>query len=163
DYFKPLGVGSVVRYELPNLGALNFILPGILGRGGSDSLRIDAQGKALGQALLELEIEAPEAVTEGLRTALQPFKIQRRDADATQTAQHVAKVLKSVARSRLVTIAAVHGSAMAGGAGLMTACDLVVATNDCKIGYPEVLRGLVAGLVMRFLCNQVGQRRAREL
>jgi hypothetical protein len=56
-FFKPMGVGSVVRYELPNLGALNFILPNILDGGGSLSLRIDAQGKALGQVLLEMPLE----------------------------------------------------------------------------------------------------------
>ena len=60
-FFRPLGVGTVVRYELPNLGALNFILPNILDGGGSLSLRIDAQGKGLGQALLEMELEIPEA------------------------------------------------------------------------------------------------------
>lgn len=58
-YFKPMGVGHVVRYELANLGALNFVLPQILGEGGSLSLRLDAQGKALGQALLELRLEIP--------------------------------------------------------------------------------------------------------
>jgi len=57
QYFKPLGVGRVVRYELSNLGALNFICPGILDRGGSLSLRIDAQGKGLGQVLLEMEVD----------------------------------------------------------------------------------------------------------
>jgi hypothetical protein len=58
-FFKPLGVGTVVRYELPNLGALNFVLPNVLDGGGSVSLRTDAQGKALGQALLELRLEVP--------------------------------------------------------------------------------------------------------
>jgi hypothetical protein len=60
-FFKPLGVGEVVRYELPNLGAFNFVLPDILAGGASRSLRIDAQGKALGQALLEMELEVPES------------------------------------------------------------------------------------------------------
>ena len=59
-FFRPLGVGKVVRYELPNLGALNFVLPNVLDGGGSLSLRIDAQGKALGQALLEMELDVPE-------------------------------------------------------------------------------------------------------
>ncbi len=59
-FFAPLGVGHVTRYELPNLGALNFVLSDVLHPGGSRSLRTDAQGKALGQALLEQEIEAPE-------------------------------------------------------------------------------------------------------
>lgn len=59
-FFKPMNVGTVVRYELPNLGALNFILPHILDGGGSVSLRIDAQGKALGQTLLQMELNVPE-------------------------------------------------------------------------------------------------------
>ena len=59
-FFKPMGVGKVDRYELPNLGALNFVLHDILDGGGSISLRIDAQGKALGQQLLELRLELPD-------------------------------------------------------------------------------------------------------
>ena len=57
-YFKPLGVGTVTRFEVPNLEALNFLLPDILAGGGSRSLRIDAQGKTLGMALLELPVDA---------------------------------------------------------------------------------------------------------
>lgn len=56
EFFRPLGVESVTRYELPNLEAFNFVLAGALAGGGSRSLRIDAQGKALGQAILEIEI-----------------------------------------------------------------------------------------------------------
>lgn len=59
-FFKPLGVGTVVRHEVANLGAFNFILPGILAEGGSRSLRIDAQGKALGQVTLEMPIDVPD-------------------------------------------------------------------------------------------------------
>ena len=62
DYFRPLGVGAVVRYEVPNLEALNFILPHVLAGGGSRSLRIDSQGKTLGMALLEMPVEVPEDV-----------------------------------------------------------------------------------------------------
>lgn len=57
-FFAPLGVKSVQRYELPNIEAFNFILEGVLAGGGSLSLRIDAQGKALGQALLQMPIDA---------------------------------------------------------------------------------------------------------
>lgn len=57
-YFTPLGVGPVTRYEVPNLEALNFLLPSILAGGGSRSLRIDAQGKTLGMALLEMPVAA---------------------------------------------------------------------------------------------------------
>ena len=59
SFFAALDPGEVVRYELPNLNALNFVLPTVLGDGGSRSLRIDAQGKALGQALLEMPLEVP--------------------------------------------------------------------------------------------------------
>lgn len=49
--------GKVERFELPNLGALNFLLHEALGGGGTVSLRIDAQGKTFGAALLRLEID----------------------------------------------------------------------------------------------------------
>jgi len=79
------------------------------------------------------------------------------------TAELVAKALITLAETRLVTIAAVHGAAVAGGAGIMSACDFVVAAEKTKIGYPEVRRGLVAGLVMTFLRRQIGERNMREL
>jgi methylglutaconyl-CoA hydratase len=82
---------------------------------------------------------------------------------AQATAEMVAKTLVTLAETRLVTIAAVHGAAVAGGAGIMSACDFVVAAEKTKIGYPEVRRGLVAGLVMTFLRRQVGERNMREL
>src|SRR5436853_2660982 len=87
-------------------------------------------------------------------------------ADQTKahaSAEMVAKTLVTIAETRLVTIAAVHGAAVAGGAGIMSACDFVVAAEKTKIGYPEVRRGLVAGLVVTFLRRQVGERDLREL
>ena len=57
SWFRPLGAGPVIRYDVPNLEALNFVLPGVLAGGGSCSLRIDAQGKTLGQALLAMPID----------------------------------------------------------------------------------------------------------
>jgi methylglutaconyl-CoA hydratase len=82
---------------------------------------------------------------------------------AQMTAELVAQALITLAETRLVTIAAVHGAAVAGGAGIMSACDFVVAAEKTKIGYPEVRRGLVAGLVMTFLRRQIGERHMREL
>ncbi|MGB6942685.1 MAG: hypothetical protein WBE37_09840 [Bryobacteraceae bacterium] len=60
QFFGEMVQGKVERYELPNLGALNFLLHEALGGGGTLSLRIDAQGKTLGAALLRMEIEAAE-------------------------------------------------------------------------------------------------------
>jgi hypothetical protein len=59
-FFASSGIRKVTRYKLPNLHALNFILHGILGQGGGQSLRIDAQGKSLGQQLLSMELDIPE-------------------------------------------------------------------------------------------------------
>ena len=68
SYFKPLGPGKVVRYDVPNLEALNFVLPGVLAGGGSCSLRIDAQGKTLGQALLAMPVDLPAELTSSFTT-----------------------------------------------------------------------------------------------
>jgi methylglutaconyl-CoA hydratase len=83
--------------------------------------------------------------------------------NAHATAEMVAKALLALSQTRLVTIAAVHGAAVAGGAGIMSACDFVVAAEGTKIGYPEVRRGLVPGLVMTFLRRQIGERNMSEL
>jgi methylglutaconyl-CoA hydratase len=56
SFFEPMGVTGVERFELPNLRALNFVLRGIL----AQTTRVDAQGKALGQAILEMQVVLPE-------------------------------------------------------------------------------------------------------
>jgi len=65
-HFGALVLGDVARFELPNLGALNFLLHQSLGGGGTLSLRADAQGKTLGAGLLSLEIEVEEHEVAGL-------------------------------------------------------------------------------------------------
>jgi len=60
DYFTKLGGDSVERYELPKVEAFNFLLRNALAGGASQSLRIDTQGKLLGQAILELQLPRPE-------------------------------------------------------------------------------------------------------
>ena len=59
-HFGNLVLGGVTRYELPNLQALNFVLEQALDGGGTSSLRIDAQGKTLGAALLNIQVEMQE-------------------------------------------------------------------------------------------------------
>ena len=60
EHFAGIVHGDVERFELPNLGALNFVLHGALGGGGTVSLRLDAQGKTLAAALLRMELDIPE-------------------------------------------------------------------------------------------------------
>jgi hypothetical protein len=59
QHFGDLVKGTVERFELANLGALNFLLHQALGGGGTVSLRTDAQGKTFGASLLSMEIELP--------------------------------------------------------------------------------------------------------
>ena len=60
-HFKGMIDGPVDRYELPNLGALNFLLHGALDGGGTLSLKTDAQGKVYSTALLRMTIDVPDA------------------------------------------------------------------------------------------------------
>ena len=71
QHFKGMIGGDVVRFELPNLSALNFLLHGALDGGGTLSLKTDAQGKVYSTALLRLVLDVPdsEAQTAGLPAA----------------------------------------------------------------------------------------------
>src|SRR3954470_8856717 len=82
---------------------------------------------------------------------------------AHASAELVARTLITWSETRLATIGAVHGAAVAGGTGLMSACDFVVEAERTKLGYPEVRRGLVPGMIMTFLRRQLRERDLREL
>lgn len=60
EHFGPMVKGDVERFELPNLGALNFLLHGALGGGGTLSLMTDAQGKTFSTALLRMHVDLPD-------------------------------------------------------------------------------------------------------
>jgi hypothetical protein len=62
QHFQGICHGAVERFELPNLGALNFLLHESLGGGGTVSLKTDAQGKTLSTAMLRMQIEVPEEI-----------------------------------------------------------------------------------------------------
>ena len=67
EHFKGICKGEVERFELPNLGALNFLLHESLGGGGTLSLMTDAQGKTFSTALLRMEVEVPDEEARELR------------------------------------------------------------------------------------------------
>ncbi|HET9604331.1 MAG TPA: enoyl-CoA hydratase-related protein [Gemmatimonadales bacterium] len=60
-------------------------------------------------------------------------------------------------------VAVVQGRALAGGAGLATACDIVIASDTSSVGYPEIRRGFVPAMVMTMLRRLVGERVAFDL
>ncbi len=59
-HFGKMVQGKVERFEMPNIGALNFLLHESLGGGGTKSLKLDAQGKTYAAALLRMELELDE-------------------------------------------------------------------------------------------------------
>ena len=69
-YFAPLRPSRVVRYEAPNLLALNFVLYDVLAGGASRSLRVDTQGKTLALALLQMRITRPDDYAAMLRSSV---------------------------------------------------------------------------------------------
>lgn len=82
---------------------------------------------------------------------------------AEHGADWVARTLQTLSQCPLVTIAAVHGAAFAGGAGLLSCCDFVVGTPELRISFPEVRRGLVPALVGAILQDRLRDTDLREL
>ncbi len=80
-----------------------------------------------------------------------------------QDAESLGQLLVLIRRLDRPVLAAVHGHALAGGAGLATACDLVLAREDAVFGYPEVRLGFVPAMVMALLRRAVGEKVAFEL
>jgi methylglutaconyl-CoA hydratase len=80
-----------------------------------------------------------------------------------RSAAAVSRALNLLRSTPLVTIASVQGGAFAGGAGLMAACDIVIAAADATIGFPEVRRGLLPALICDVLLHRVREGDLREL
>lgn len=78
-------------------------------------------------------------------------------------ARSLAELFALIRLVRIPVIAAVHGRALAGGCGLATACDLVIAAESARFGYPEVKIGFVPAIVMAFLRRNVSEKRAFEI
>ena len=83
--------------------------------------------------------------------------------DNLEDAHNLAELFALPRKMRIPVIAAVHGRALAGGCGLATACDLVLATETARFGYPEVKIGFVPAIVTAFLRRNIGEKKAFEL
>lgn len=82
---------------------------------------------------------------------------------AEQDATNLLALFESIDNCVKPVIAAVGGPAVAGGAGLISVCDLVICAKSSVIGYPEVKRGLMPAIVMTYLRRLVGERQAKYL
>lgn len=84
-------------------------------------------------------------------------------AENLADAMRFGNLLVQMRRMQKPLIAAVHGNALAGGAGLASACDLVIADQHAVFGYPEVKLGFVPAMVMALLIRSVGEKTAFQL
>ncbi len=80
-----------------------------------------------------------------------------------EDADSLRKLFSVIRKVKIPVIAAVHGRALAGGCGLATACDIVLATDTARFGYPEVKIGFVPAMVMAILRRNVSEKRAFAL
>ena len=83
--------------------------------------------------------------------------------DNLEDARNLADLFLLIRKVRIPVIAAVHGRALAGGCGLATACDLVIATRSARFGYPEVKIGFVPAMVAAILRRNLGEKKSFEL
>jgi methylglutaconyl-CoA hydratase len=80
-----------------------------------------------------------------------------------EDARNLADLFLLIRKVRIPVIAAVHGRALAGGCGLATACDLVIASRSARFGYPEVKIGFVPAMVAAILRRNLGEKKSFEL
>ncbi|MBC8145790.1 MAG: enoyl-CoA hydratase/isomerase family protein [bacterium] len=84
-------------------------------------------------------------------------------ADNLEDSAALARTLQAIYEVPKPTVARVHGPAIAGGCGLATVCDIIVATPDASFGYTEVRIGFIPAIVLAFLIRKISSVQAREL
>jgi methylglutaconyl-CoA hydratase len=98
-----------------------------------------------------------------LREAVGAIASGSNEEIAVADTKEIAHLINQVHHFPKPTIAELNGPALGGGAGLALACDFVVMSDRARIGFPEVLRGLVPSIVIHDLVRQLGDKRARQL
>jgi methylglutaconyl-CoA hydratase len=90
---------------------------------------------------------------------LQKFSFEENVADSN----HLKELFLQIYQLKKVVIAQVQGHALAGGCGLATVCDFVLAVPEAKFGYTEVKIGFIPAIVLVFLIRKIGEQRAKQL
>lgn len=136
---------NAISYELIEelLAALDEVA-----NSGAQALIITGTGKAFCSGM---DLDNLRAIT------------ARTEADNLKDSQTMARLFRSIYEFRLPTIAAVNGTAVAGGCGIATLCDFTIASTEAKFGYTEVRIGFLPAIVSAFLVRQIGEKHARDL
>lgn len=150
------GTAWLVLDHAEKRNALNATLVAELGE-GLDRLGDDDAVRAIG-----LRGEGPDFCA-GADLREVRASIEEGPIATLEDAERLGELFVRLRRVPKPVVAAVHGSALAGGAGLATACDLIVASVGARFGYPEVKIGFVPAMVMTILRRAVGEKQAFEL
>ena len=138
-------------------------------RNALDSLMVGALQQQLDRAELDAEVRvvvlrgAGRDFCAGADLAELLESVDRSPEDNAAHAQQLGNVFVTMRKLPKSVVAVVHGRALAGGCGLATACDLVLAHADASFGYPEVKRGFVPAMVIAMLHRAVGEKVAYDL
>ena len=157
-----------LRAEL-TAGVLTLTLDRPDKRNALDAVLIDALSAALERADLDAEVRVV-----ALRGAGKDFcagadlqelldSADRSPAENEASALRLGQIFLAIRRLPKPVVAVVQGRALAGGAGLATACDLVLMGAGAQLGYPEIQRGFVPAMVMTLLRRLAGERAALDL
>jgi methylglutaconyl-CoA hydratase len=150
-------------------GVLTLTLNRPAKRNALDSVLIESLHRELDRAELEPGVRvlllrgAGEDFCAGADLTELLASVDRSPEQNLADAQRLGDVFVKARRLPKVVVAAVHGRALAGGCGLASACDLVVAHEAATFGYPEVKRGFVPAMVMAMLRRAVGEKVAFDL
>jgi methylglutaconyl-CoA hydratase len=164
----PQPVTPPLRTELA-AGVLTLTLDRPDKRNARDTMLIDAVAAGWERADLDAEVRVV-----ALRGAGKDFcagadlkelleSADRTPAENEASARRLGDLFLAIRRLPKPVVAVVQGRALAGGAGLATACDLVLAGSGAQLGYPEIQRGFVPAMVMTILRRLVGERAALDL
>ena len=122
---------------------------------------LDEAGKS--DAIVLLVTGAGKAFCSGMDLDNLKALLGRTPEQSLHDSETMGRLFRSLYEFPKVTIAAVNGPAIAGGAGLALLCDFTLAVPEAKFGYTEVRIGFVPAIVSTFLLRQVGEKQARDL
>jgi methylglutaconyl-CoA hydratase len=152
--------GAIVRLVLNRPAQRNALDPDLA---GSLATGIDAASSDPEVRVIVISAAGP-AFCAGAKLDALLGASERGDVEGVRASFAVVEqVYRALLAARPPLIAAVNGPALAGGAGIVGACDLAVASSAASLGYPEILLGLTPGMVMTLLVRQAGVRAALDL
>lgn len=159
-----------VRYDMDEAGVVTLTLDRPGKRNALDGRTVFELGQALERAeaddaarVVVLRGAGPDFCAGADLSELERIAAGAEPVDNLRDAGALGALLVRMRRVGKPIVAAVHGHAVAGGAGLATACDIVLARDGAVFGYPEVRLGFVPAMVMALLRRVVGEKLAFEL